>query len=108
MSKQYPNSTFHGTDISPIFLTHSEIKPNNCTFDTASVLEPLPYPDNHFDFIHQRLLVAAIPQDSWQSVVDSFFRVLNPGGWIEMMEITDVINMSPKGAQLRNCCNYHS
>ncbi|KAI9265044.1 S-adenosyl-L-methionine-dependent methyltransferase [Phascolomyces articulosus] len=102
MCKQYPNSIFLGTDVSTIYSVHDEIKPSNCSFDVANVLEPLPFPDNHFDFIHQRLLVAAIPQDSWQPVVNSFMRILKPGGWVEFMETTDVINLSPKGARLRN------
>ncbi|HEY7850691.1 MAG TPA: class I SAM-dependent methyltransferase, partial [Ktedonobacterales bacterium] len=46
----------------------------------------LPFPDATFDFVHQRLLVAAIPEDRWRWVVGELLRVTKPGGWMELLE----------------------
>lgn len=66
MAQQYPHSTFHGIDIAEQF--PNEIKPFNCHFQVANVTEKLPFPDNYFDYIHQRLLVAALTRDGWNNV----------------------------------------
>jgi SAM-dependent methyltransferase len=49
-------------------------------------MDPLPFPNNHFDFVHQRLLVSAIPADQWPAVLQELVRVTRPGGYIELAE----------------------
>lgn len=61
-------------------------RPANYIYVQGNVLDGLPFPDATFDFVHQRLLVAAIPEDRWQAVVNELFRVTKPGGWIELLE----------------------
>lgn len=61
-------------------------RPTNYVYVQGNVLDGLPFPDATFDFVHQRLLVAAIPEDRWQAVVNELFRVTKPGGWIELLE----------------------
>ncbi len=61
--------------------------PSNCHFMQGNVLEGLPFPDYSFDFVHQRLLVFAIPADRWPSEVRELARVTRSGGWIELVEI---------------------
>ncbi|KAL1928500.1 hypothetical protein VTP01DRAFT_2856 [Rhizomucor pusillus] len=85
MAQQYPHSTFHGIDIAEQF--PNEIKPFNCHFQVANVTEKLPFPDNYFDYIHQRLLVAALTRDGWNNCLSELFRVLKPGGWLELKEV---------------------
>ncbi|CAG8803420.1 1407_t:CDS:2, partial [Gigaspora margarita] len=81
-------------DISPIY--PSEIKPCNLTFRTANILEGLPFPDNHFDFVYMRFLLTAFTEDDWQNkVIQELCRVLKPGGYIEIMEGDMVLN--PEG-----------
>ena len=58
----------------------------NYEFKPANILEGLPFADQTFDFVHQRLLVAGIPPDRWQGVVQELARVTRKGGWVELFE----------------------
>ncbi|KAJ3759697.1 hypothetical protein EV360DRAFT_81852 [Lentinula raphanica] len=40
-----------------------------------------------FALAHQRFLVLALNDNLWHSAVSELFRVLRPGGWIELVEI---------------------
>ncbi|KAI9255178.1 S-adenosyl-L-methionine-dependent methyltransferase [Phascolomyces articulosus] len=84
MGEMYPNSTFHGVDAYPVF--PSEVKPRNCHFQTCNIAEKLPFPDNHFDFIHQRLLIFGLTRTNWRDAINELLRVLKPGGWLEILE----------------------
>jgi hypothetical protein len=53
---------------------------------TANILERLPFTGMSFDFVHQRLLVGAIPAMRWPEVIVEQVRVTRPGGWVELVE----------------------
>ncbi|CAI2178433.1 16375_t:CDS:2 [Funneliformis geosporum] len=84
-AKDYPNSTFVGLDMSPIFPT--ENKPRNAGFIECNVLEGLPFPSNTFDFVHQKFLYAAFSEKQWLQVIKEIARVLKPSGYAEFMEV---------------------
>ncbi|KAI8144362.1 S-adenosyl-L-methionine-dependent methyltransferase [Fennellomyces sp. T-0311] len=84
MSEKYPNSTFHGVDAYPVF--PNEVKPQNCQFQLGNVADRLPYPDNYFDFIHQRLLIFGLTRTDWKNAIKEHLRVLKPGGYLEILE----------------------
>lgn len=65
------------------------------TFTTANVLEGLPFGDGDFDFVHQRLLFLAIPAEQWPRVVRELARVTAPGGWVELVESSELVNPGP-------------
>ncbi|KAI7851536.1 S-adenosyl-L-methionine-dependent methyltransferase [Circinella umbellata] len=96
MSEMYPQSKFYGVDISLVFPT--QIKPKNCEFSLHNLAEPLPFPDNYFRFVHQRLLVMGHLKADWPKILKEFIRVTKPGGWIELTECTmpDLANSGPK------------
>jgi SAM-dependent methyltransferase len=52
----------------------------------GNVLQGLPFPDDTFDFVHQRLLVSGIPVAEWPRAVAELVRVTRPGGWVELAE----------------------
>jgi SAM-dependent methyltransferase len=52
----------------------------------ANLLQGLPFRDEQFDFVHQRLLVTGIPIASWPAAVADLVRVTRPGGWVELVE----------------------
>jgi ubiquinone/menaquinone biosynthesis C-methylase UbiE len=58
MAHEFPRAQVYGVDISAIF--PATIKPSNCHFQLCNILDGLPFPDNYFDFIYQRLLVYAL------------------------------------------------
>jgi ubiquinone/menaquinone biosynthesis C-methylase UbiE len=61
-------------------------RPDNYVYVQGNVLDGLPFPDATFDFVHQRLLVAALPEDRWPWVVGELLRVTRPEGWVELLE----------------------
>lgn len=67
MAKDFPNSKFHGIDITPQTFAKG-VKPDNCEFQVANIAEHIPYPDNTFDYIHQRLLVMGLTHENWDNV----------------------------------------
>jgi len=67
MAKEFPSSKFHGVDITPLSFPEG-VKPDNCEFQVANIAEHIPYPDNTFDYIHQRLLVMGLTHESWDKV----------------------------------------
>ncbi|RUS25025.1 hypothetical protein BC938DRAFT_472734 [Jimgerdemannia flammicorona] len=62
------------------------IKPPNCHFQIANVLDGLPFPDNTFDYVNQRMLTFAIKENEWPSLITEILRVTKPNGWVEFLE----------------------
>jgi SAM-dependent methyltransferase len=82
-----------GLDLVPSSVDESQVlghglteRPANYSFVIGNLLEGLPFPDATFDFVHQRLLMTAIPKGRWPSVIAELARVTRPGGWIELAE----------------------
>ncbi|CAG8447820.1 4585_t:CDS:2 [Scutellospora calospora] len=99
MSTTYQDAKFIGLDITPH--QPSKIKPNNLSFVQANALEGLPFNDNEFDFIFQRLLFSGYPESKWPFVVDEMVRVLKPGGYLELTEADPSIKQTgPAGTRL--------
>lgn len=69
MAETYPSSKFVGIDTSCVF--PENIKPGNVEFVIANLAKPLPFPDNHFDYIHQRFLLLGLTSDDWDAVKDN-------------------------------------
>ncbi|KAF9901902.1 hypothetical protein BX616_002101 [Lobosporangium transversale] len=88
MANEFPDATITGIDISIVFPT--TIIPSNCKFIQHNILNPLPFPDNTFDFVYQRLLVAGLTHENWIFVLKELERVTKPGGWIELVEIDGI------------------
>lgn len=89
----FPAAQVTGVDIAPPSVADAQVlgngletRPANYTFTTGNVLEGLPFPDASFDFVHQRLLITAIPKERWAGVIAELRRVTRPGGWIELAE----------------------
>ncbi|WP_376793980.1 class I SAM-dependent methyltransferase [Thermogemmatispora sp.] len=80
--------------------------PPNYRFVQGDVLEGLPFEENYFDFVHQRLLILAIPLAAWPGTVQELARVTAPGGWIELVESSispnDFVPCGPAMRQLLN------
>ena len=64
-----------------------DARPENYLFTVGNILEGLPYPDDSFEYVHQRLLFSAIPRDRWPEVIRELARVTRSGGWVELGEI---------------------
>lgn len=66
MAKTFPNSSFYGIDISSVF--PENIKPSNIEFLTGNIAKSIPFEDNTFDYIHQRLVIVGLTEVDWQKV----------------------------------------
>ncbi|KAJ3902563.1 hypothetical protein F5879DRAFT_923761 [Lentinula edodes] len=79
-------------------------------FTVNSVVD-LPNPDwtDTVSFAHQRLLVAAMNDTLWRSAVAELFRVIKPGGWVELVEIEaqdfSSWSVSPNSTRLASLIN---
>ena len=104
MGQQFPDSQLVGLDYaSPPEGTHF---PETAVFVQGNVLKGLPFTDDSFDFVHQRLLVVALPYHSWPFVIQELLRVTRPGGWIELGE-TDG-EFSPCGPAMQQFAEWSS
>jgi ubiquinone/menaquinone biosynthesis C-methylase UbiE len=81
---EYPQALVVGLDLEEA--KNPVSAPGNYRFVQGDVLKGLPFVDNTFDFVHQRLLVGAVPATAWPEVVKELARVTAPGGWVELVE----------------------
>jgi SAM-dependent methyltransferase len=79
---QFPQALVTGLDLQPT----RPRRPPNFHLVRGNLLQGLPFADGQFDFVHQRLLVPAIPLQSWAALVAELVRVTRPGGWVELVE----------------------
>jgi len=89
LAQQFSAARVIGMDVAPPAVDASatpDTRPENFTFAQGNVLERIPFPDNSFDFAHQRFLTLAIPATRWPDVMSELLRVTRPGGWVELVE----------------------
>lgn len=85
MAQQFPSATLFGLDQAPLPATPFTAS-RYFKFVQHNVLQPLPFPDGSFTYVHQRLLVLAMPVKFWASEVAELIRVTRKGGWVELVE----------------------
>src|SRR5262245_33019226 len=67
----------------------------------ANVLHGLPFGDDRFDFVHQRLMFSGVPVESWPALVRDLVRIVRPGGWVELVEgATEFLPVTPAMEQV--------
>ncbi|KAI7882018.1 S-adenosyl-L-methionine-dependent methyltransferase [Lichtheimia hyalospora FSU 10163] len=105
MAKEYPRSEFEGLDVTTSF--PNAIKPENCHFTVHNMIDPFPFPANHFEYIHQRLLVLGLLASEWDSFIRRLTVILKPGGWIESTEVSfgELENAGPMGEIVAEAAN---
>ncbi|KAI8976935.1 S-adenosyl-L-methionine-dependent methyltransferase [Pilobolus umbonatus] len=84
MANDYPNSQFTGVDISFVF--PETIRPPNVDFQICNIAKELPFKSDSIGYVHQRLLVAGLNRSEFEASLKEAFRVLKPGGYIELGE----------------------
>ncbi len=82
IAQQFPQARVTGIDIASTIPD----APLNAQFVQHDILQGLPFPTGSFDYVHSRLLVAAIPTSAWMGLLREYRRVTRPGGWIELLE----------------------
>lgn len=85
MARAYPTACIVGVDVAATELPYDVI-PHNVNFQRVDILEGLPYMSNSFDMVHERLLGLGTPADKWEAMLKEQYRVLKPGGLIQVDE----------------------
>lgn len=88
MASTFPRATVVGLDIESQLPPGVPLPPN-MRFVQGNVLQGLPFEQGSFAYVHQRLLVGAIPAAQWAGVLHEMGRVTRKGGWLELVEGTD-------------------
>ncbi|GER85076.1 hypothetical protein KTAU_37120 [Thermogemmatispora aurantia] len=96
LAQQFPQAEVIGLDLELVKASASP--PPNYRFVQGDILHGLPFDNDSFDFVHQRLLVLAIPLAAWPSAVRELARITAPGGWVELVESsTGMQDFMPSG-----------
>lgn len=78
---------YTGVDIESAFFPKASTLPPNMRFETQSVTALPSEWTNHFSLVHQRLLIAALRRHEWGTALKEIYRVLKPGGWVQLLEM---------------------
>ncbi|GKT92173.1 methyltransferase domain-containing protein [Colletotrichum tofieldiae] len=102
---EYPEADVIGIDLSPI---QPEFVPPNVHFFVDDAEVGWVYPENTFDYVHLRNMAPSIKK--WPELFAEAYRVLKPGGWIELQEMRWVYGcddgtMGPDFAPVRMVAN---
>lgn len=93
MAQEFPDARVTGIDIASTNLSTMAL---NAHFLQQDIFKGLPFPAASFDYVHARLLVAAIPVAAWPGLLREYLRVVRPGGWLELFEGgTTFVNAGP-------------
>lgn len=86
MATLYPQANIVGFDMTLPPVAPGASQSDTVAYVQGNMLDGLPFSDNSFDFVHQRLVIVALPTDQWVRQVSELLRVTRPGGWIELVE----------------------
>lgn len=91
MAACYPNISAVGLELNPLAVEYANTqalvrKLSHCRFLLADALQPLPFPNGHFDLIHLRNAVSWIPPKHYPVLLAECQRVLKPGAILVMSE----------------------
>lgn len=105
MREQFPQAQVTGMDVSVPLEVQENGQSSGYVFVQANALEPLPFPDAAFDYVHMRFMFTAMPVQQWPQVVRELVRVTTPGGWIELVEAYVPRDAGPAWTQLEMWSN---
>jgi len=80
---------FYGIDIESRNCPPAETLSKNIHLSKESILALPPHWNSHFNFVNVRLLMAALQTTDWLVACGEIYRVLAPGGWVQLCEAGD-------------------
>lgn len=90
MATEFPAAHFTGID--KVYLFPKCIYPPNVSFQQLDVMDGLPFEDNSFDFVSLRLFVLAFTKTDYDDALKEIYRVLKPGGVVQLMEVDLIVS----------------
>ncbi|KAJ7364117.1 hypothetical protein DFH08DRAFT_838383 [Mycena albidolilacea] len=96
-AKQWPNAQIVGFDLKDIQpeLNQLEATYMRIQWVHGNVLDCLPFPSDHFDFVHISGIGLGVPEDEWQFVFEEVSRVMVPNGVLEIIEEDPIFPCAP-------------
>ena len=88
----YPNKEVIGFDISQSMVEYAQAQARvqglqAVSFYVMDALEPLDFPDEHFDLVNARLISGFMVPAAWPALMQECLRVLRPGGTLRLTEV---------------------
>jgi SAM-dependent methyltransferase len=97
---QFPHALVVGLDL----VSPKPARDRRFDLVRGDVTAGLPFQSETFDFVHQRLLRAGIPVVAWPNVAADLVRITRPGGWVELMEVSNnPTREGPATSELFSC-----
>ncbi|KAI8096154.1 S-adenosyl-L-methionine-dependent methyltransferase [Halteromyces radiatus] len=94
-AKEHPNANVIGMDCLNMIPPETAMDlPKNCQLVIHNCLKRFPYADDSIDLCHVRFMNASLNMDQYCKMVAHCWRVLKPGGYMELMEM-DMMVYSP-------------
>lgn len=95
---EHPTMEIAGVDISQIMIEYANARARvqklpNASFGIMDITHPLDFPDNSFDLVNARFLVAVLPRASWPRLLQECYRLTRPGGTFRLTD-TDSLGLS--------------
>ncbi|PLB34189.1 class I SAM-dependent methyltransferase [Aspergillus candidus] len=85
IADQHPECKVFGIDICP-HMSPDDV-PQNVNLEVDDLNRPFTFPTKYFDLVQSRLVATGIHRERWPSYIRDIKRVLNPGGWVQLVEI---------------------
>ncbi|KAH9934297.1 uncharacterized protein B0H18DRAFT_869986 [Fomitopsis serialis] len=89
--KIVPETTvLHGLDIEPGLFPredHAVVSRGNVHFHVGSCAAMPSDWNGKFKLVNQRHMIAALRKEEWEGSIQEIFRVLEPGGWVQLGEV---------------------
>ncbi|KAF8640972.1 hypothetical protein AX17_000618 [Amanita inopinata Kibby_2008] len=99
-AKQWPNCTFVGFDLVNVQIPTKLLDPslsNRIEWRHGNFLTTrLPFDDDEFDHVHLQFVAKGIPENKWGVLFEEVYRVLVPGGSVEVVEEDVVFPVLPR------------
>ena len=100
LAKAYPAIKVIGVDSHPEMVRMAQenagnMKLGNVSFVVHRLLDPFPYDDASFDFIHIQRGTMFIAPQHWPSIIAELLRLLRPNGWLNLIDFEPGITSSP-------------
>lgn len=90
MSKKHYDINFYGID--KMYICPKDIKPPNCFFEKKELFDYTITTLKKFDLVTQRFMAMYLKKDEWKQILDNYYNILKPGGYINIVESNLIVS----------------